>query len=201
MNPDTFVVPAPPSDPYLRIVPLGGCGEIGRNMTVIETNDDLIVVDCGLMFPDEEMFGVDIVINDFTLPARPRATSSARLLVTHGHEDHIGGIPYLLREFPKIPVVGTPLSLALIRAKLKEHKPGELATRARSSPATASRTARSRRSSSTSTTRWPARARWRSARRWAPSSTPATSSSIRRRSTATRPTSRRSRASATRASW
>jgi ribonuclease J len=124
LNPDTFVLPAPPSEPYLRVVPLGGCGEIGRNMTCIETNDDLIVVDCGLMFPDEEMFGVDIVINDFTY-LRERKDKFRGLFVTHGHEDHIGGIPYLLREFPQIPVVGTPLSLALIRAKLKEHKPGE----------------------------------------------------------------------------
>jgi ribonuclease J len=122
--PDTLIVPAPPEEPYLRIIPLGGCGEIGRNMTVIETNEDMIAVDCGLMFPDDEMFGVDIVINDFSY-IRERAHKFRALLVTHGHEDHIGGIPYLLREF-KVPVVGTPLTLALIRAKMREHKPGEL---------------------------------------------------------------------------
>ena len=116
---DTLVVPAPPDEPYLRIVPLGGCGEIGRNMTVIETNDDLVAVDCGLMFPDDEMFGVDIVINDFTY-LRERREKLRALLVTHGHEDHIGGISYLLREFD-VPVVGTPLSLALIKAKLRDH--------------------------------------------------------------------------------
>jgi ribonuclease J len=121
---DTLVVPPPPAEPYLRIVPLGGCGEIGRNMTVIETNDDIVVVDCGLMFPDEEMFGVDIVINDFTY-LRERASKLRALLVTHGHEDHIGGIPYFLREFD-VPVVGTPLSLALIRAKLREQRSAEV---------------------------------------------------------------------------
>ncbi len=118
--PDTLVVPAPPDEPYVRIVPLGGCGEIGRNMTLIETRDDIVAVDCGLMFPDDEMFGVDIVINDFSY-LRERAHKFRALLVTHGHEDHIGGIPYLLREFD-VPVVGTALSLALIRAKMRDHR-------------------------------------------------------------------------------
>ena len=118
-----LIVAPPPEGPYVRIVPLGGCGEIGRNMTVIETRDDIVVVDCGLMFPDDEMFGVDIVINDFSY-LRERKDKFRALLVTHGHEDHIGGIPYLLREFD-IPVVGTPLSLALIRAKLRDQKAGD----------------------------------------------------------------------------
>ena len=117
---NSLVVPAPPQEPYVRVIPLGGCGEIGRNMTLIETNDDMVAVDCGLMFPDEEMYGVDIVINDFTY-IRERREKFRAIFVTHGHEDHIGGIPYLLREF-NVPVVGTPLTNALIKAKSRDHK-------------------------------------------------------------------------------
>ena len=120
LSPNSLVVPAPPQEPYLRVIPLGGCGEIGRNMTLIETNDDMVAVDCGLMFPDEEMYGVDIVINDFTY-IRERREKFRAIFVTHGHEDHIGGIPYLLREF-NVPVVGTPLTNALIKAKSRDHK-------------------------------------------------------------------------------
>jgi ribonuclease J len=88
----------------LRIIPLGGLGEIGRNMMLLEYGDDMIAVDVGLMFPEEEMLGVDLVIPDFTYlrehPGRLRA-----IFLTHGHEDHVGALPYLLREF-NVPVYG-----------------------------------------------------------------------------------------------
>jgi len=104
----------------VRIVPLGGLGEVGRNSLVLEVDDDLILIDAGLMFPEEEMLGIDIVIPDFTY-VRERKRSLRGIFITHAHEDHIGALPYLLREMPA-PVYGTKLTLGLIRTKLKEHK-------------------------------------------------------------------------------
>ena len=105
----------------LRIVPLGGLGEIGRNMTVFEHAGRLLVVDCGVLFPDEHQPGVDVIIPDFTW-IRERLDKVDAIVLTHGHEDHIGGVPYLLRERPDIPVVGSRLTLALLKAKLVEHR-------------------------------------------------------------------------------
>ncbi len=103
----------------IRIIPLGGLGEIGKNMTVIEYNDDMVVIDCGLGFPEDDMPGIDLVIQDISYLEANRDRLRA-ILLTHGHEDHIGAIPYLLRNIDA-PVYGTPLTLGIIRYKLEEH--------------------------------------------------------------------------------
>src|SRR6188768_2635528 len=105
----------------LRVVALGGLGEIGRNMTVFEHNNRLMIVDCGVLFPEEHQPGIDVILPDFTW-IRDRLDKIDALVLTHGHEDHIGGVPYLLRERADIPVVGSKLTLAFIDAKLKEHR-------------------------------------------------------------------------------
>ena len=102
----------------IHIYPLGGLGEVGKNMTVYECCGDMIIVDCGLVFPDNDMFGVDMVIPDFTFVVQNKDKIKG-LLITHGHEDHIGSIPYLLQKFD-LPIYGTRLTCGLIRNKLEE---------------------------------------------------------------------------------
>ena len=103
----------------LRIIPLGGLGEIGKNMTAFEYGNDIIVVDCGMGFPDEDMYGVDVVLPDITY-LRNNAARVRGLILTHGHEDHIGAVPYVLKELD-IPIYTTPLTAALVELKLEEH--------------------------------------------------------------------------------
>ena len=105
----------------VRVIPLGGLEEIGKNVTVIETDEDMILVDCGMGFPDEDMFGVDLVIPDFTYVERNQAKLRG-IFLTHGHEDHIGGVPYLLRQL-HTPVYGTRLTLGILEKKLEEIRP------------------------------------------------------------------------------
>ena len=103
----------------LKIIPLGGLGEIGKNMTAYECGSDIIIVDAGMGFPDEDMYGIDIVLPDITY-LKSNAEKIRGLILTHGHEDHIGGVSYLLRDLD-IPIYTTPLTAALVELKLEEH--------------------------------------------------------------------------------
>ena len=115
------------SDQALRVLPLGGLGEIGKNMTVVEYGGRIVVVDTGLMFPAPDQLGIDLVLPDFTY-LRERADDIEAIVLTHGHEDHVGALPFLLRELGDAavaPIYGGPLTAAMVRSKLDEHKLGD----------------------------------------------------------------------------
>ncbi|MBS2938315.1 ribonuclease J [Nocardioides sp. J2M5] len=118
--------PAPLAAGGLRVIPLGGLGEVGRNMTAFEHEGRLLLVDCGVLFPEDHHPGVDLILPDFE-PIRDRLDAVEALVLTHGHEDHIGATPYLLRERGDIPLVGSKLTLALLGSKLREHRLKETA--------------------------------------------------------------------------
>ena len=108
----------------LKIIPLGGMGEVGKNITVFEYKEDIVLVDCGMTFPEDEMLGVDVVIPDISYLIKNKDKIRG-LFLTHGHEDHIGAIPYILNKL-SFPIYGTKLTLALLESKLKEHKLGQV---------------------------------------------------------------------------
>ena len=103
----------------VSLIPLGGVGEIGKNMWLLEQGNEILVLDCGVMFPDEEMLGVDLVIPDISY-LKEREHRIKGILLSHGHEDHIGALPYILKQI-NVPVYGTRLTLGLVQSKLEEH--------------------------------------------------------------------------------
>ncbi|MBV8931966.1 MAG: ribonuclease J, partial [Kutzneria sp.] len=113
--------PPPLPEGGLRIVALGGIGEVGRNMTVFEHDGRLLVVDCGVLFPEDSQPGVDLILPDFRA-IEDRLDDIEAIVLTHGHEDHIGAVPFLLRNRPDLPVVGSKFTLALLAAKCREHR-------------------------------------------------------------------------------
>ncbi|GLI25811.1 ribonuclease J [Agromyces rhizosphaerae] len=116
-----IVEPAPLEPGTLRVIPVGGLGEVGRNMTTFEIDGKILIVDCGVLFPEEHQPGVDLILPDFA-PVRDRLDDIVGVVLTHGHEDHIGAVPYLLKLRADIPLIGSGLTLALVEAKLKEHR-------------------------------------------------------------------------------
>jgi ribonuclease J len=119
--PTTVYAPPTLAPGTLRVYPLGGLGEVGRNMTVFEYEGKLLIVDCGVLFPEEHQPGVDLILPDFE-PIKHRLDDIVGIVLTHGHEDHIGAVPYLLKRKSDLPLIGSGLTLALIEAKLKEHR-------------------------------------------------------------------------------
>jgi ribonuclease J len=119
--PDTVFDPAQLQPGTLRITPIGGLGEVGRNMTAYELDGKILIVDCGVLFPEEHQPGVDLILPDFGF-LRERLDDVVAVVLTHGHEDHIGAVPYLLKVRADIPLIGSTLTLALVEAKLKEHR-------------------------------------------------------------------------------
>ncbi|MEA2555685.1 MAG: ribonuclease, partial [Actinomycetota bacterium] len=108
------------SNANIRVVFLGGVGEVGRNMACVELDDRILIIDVGLSFPSGDMPGIDLVLPDFDY-IRNNADRVEAIVLTHGHEDHIGALPYLLREIRDIPVFGTAFTLELLKGKLEEH--------------------------------------------------------------------------------